>query len=360
MNKFEPQVVGQIDRYSLTWRVTPDLLGILDKSGVFTDTNPAWFKTLGRLPEDIESRQFFDFIHPDDIPKTERAFVKIQNGEPILQFENRYQHKDGSYRWLSWNAVPEAGLFFCSARDITDAKDNEQMLRTKEDEAQLREQFIAVLGHDLRTPIAAVSSAIWTALRQEQTEKSRRLLTTAEVSLGRMTALISDVMDFARARLGGDIGIAPTQSVELTPILAQVVQEIRLSNPDTTIIEDFHFFDNVQCDGDRISQLLSNLVSNAVFHGEQDEPVRVRAFNEGENLVLTVANFGKPIPQAAQEKLFEPFTRAELRQSQNGLGLGLFIAKQIALGHGGTLSVTSDDIETEFRLVLPRKAPASG
>lgn len=353
-------MVGQIDRYSLTWQVTPDLLGVLDKSGTFTDTNPAWFKTLGRLPEDIENRQFFDFIHPDDIPKTEQAFFDIQNGNPILNFENRYRHKDGSYRWLSWNAVPEAGLFFCNARDITDAKDNEQMLRTKEDEAQLREQFIAVLGHDLRTPIAAVSSAIWTALRQEQTEKSRRLLTTAEVSLGRMTALISDVMDFARARLGGDIGIILKQTVELAPILAQVVQEIRLSNPTTIITEDFHFSDQVQCDGDRISQLLSNLVSNAVFHGDQYEPVRVCAFDEGENLVLTVTNFGKPIPVAAQEKLFEPFTRAEVQQSQNGLGLGLFIAKQIALGHGGTLSVTSDDVETEFRFVLPRTAPALG
>ncbi|WP_298968733.1 PAS domain-containing sensor histidine kinase [uncultured Roseobacter sp.] len=347
-------MVGQIDKESLTWRLTPDLLGILDETGVFTDTNPAWFKTLGRLPEDIESRQFFDFLHPDDMADAEQAFADIQKGKAILQFENRYRHKDGSYRWLSWNAVPEEGLFFCSARDITAAKNNEAMLKTREDEARLREQFIAVLSHDLRSPVAAVSSAIWTALRQEQTEKSRRLLLTAEVSLVRMTGLISDVMDFARARLGGDIGIDAAEPVALKPVLEQVVQEIRLANSGVVIVEDFFFYDQIQCDAARIGQLLSNLVSNAVFHGDQYQPIRVRAFDDGIDLILTVTNFGKPIPPAAQAKLFEPFTRAEVMKSQNGLGLGLFIAQQIALGHGGTLTVRSDEAETEFRLTLPR------
>ncbi|WP_298916353.1 PAS domain-containing sensor histidine kinase [uncultured Roseobacter sp.] len=348
-------VGGQIDKESLTWRVTPDLLGILDKTGVFTHTNPAWFKTLGRLPEDIESRLFFDFIHPDDIPKAEQAFVDIQNGMPILQFENRYRHKDGSYRWLSWNAVPEDDLFFCNARDITTSKENEARLKTKDDEARLREQFIAVLGHDLRTPLAAVSGAIWSALRQEQTDKSRKLLMTTEASLNRMSELISNVMDFARARLGGDIGIEVKEIANLTPVLEQVVQEIRLSHPGVILIEDYHFSDQLECDTDRIGQLFSNLLSNAVFHGDQYEPIRIRAYDDGQDFVLTVTNFGKQIPAPAQEKMFEPFSRAEVQKSQNGLGLGLFIAKQIALEHGGTLTASSDEIETTFSLTLPRR-----
>ena len=349
-------MAGQIDRKSLTWRVTPDLLGILDKAGVFTDTNPAWYQTLGRLPEDIESRRFFDFIHPDDIPKTEQAFVDIQQGMPILQFENRYRHKDGSYRWLSWNAVPEEDLFFCSARDITAAKNNELMLKTKEDEARLREQFIAVLGHDLRTPMAAVRSAIWTVLQQDQSDKSRRLLTSAETSLDRMAELISDVMDFARAQLGGDIGIEPRGAVTLKPVLAQVVQEMRLSHPQAIIVEDLQFSDPVRCDPDRIGQLLSNLLSNAVFHGDQAQAIGVRAFDAAEGHVISETNAGPRIPEAVQAHMFEPFSRCEVRKSQNGLGLGLFIAKQIALGHAGSLTATSDDVETEFRLILPRDA----
>lgn len=342
------------DKESLTWRVTPDLLGILDSSGIFIDTNPAWFKTLGRLPKDIESRRFFEFIHPEDIPKTEQAFADIQRDIPILQFENRYRHKDGSYRWLSWNAVPEGDLYFCNARDITTAKQNEQIIRSKEEEAVFREQFIAVLGHDLRTPVAAVSSAIWVALRQEQTAKSRRVLTVAELSLDRISGLISDVMDFAKARLGGDMSIVRADVGDLTAVLEQTVQEIRMTHSDALILEDYLFAGPVLCDAARIAQLLSNLVSNAVFYGAADQPIQVRGFDEGQNRMLTISNFGDQIPPSALSKLFEPFARADVRQSQNGLGLGLFIAKQIAVGHGGDLTVRSGEIETEFRLTLPR------
>ena len=141
------------------WHVTPDLLGVLDRDGHFTQTNPAWAHTLGYTAEQIQNRPFFDFLHPDDLAASKEGFAEILDGTPVLNLVNRYRHADGSYRWLSWNAAPDGDKFFCSARDITASKLTQTRLDRRNQEAQFREQFIAVLGHDLRNPVAAVNAA---------------------------------------------------------------------------------------------------------------------------------------------------------------------------------------------------------
>ncbi|KIC36818.1 PAS domain-containing sensor histidine kinase [Leisingera sp. ANG-M7] len=344
-----------MDRTSLTWKVTPDLLGVVDTSGVFMDTNPAWFRTLGLLPEEIESRQFFDFLHPDDMSRTEAAFERVKHGQPVLQFENRYRHKDGSYRWLSWNAVPEGDRFYCNARDVTEAKMNAAHLADREQEARFREQFIAVLGHDLRNPLSAVGAALRLLENEPQSAKALEILALGRQSVTRMSALINDILDFARSRLGDGIEVARTASTEIRPVLAQTVEEIRLANPDTPITESYSFTDPLNCDTDRIAQLVSNLLSNAVTHGAPGKPVTLTAADDGGDFVLSVANQGEPIPEATMTLLFEPFTRAETRESQNGLGLGLYIAQQIAKAHRGHLSAASDSQQTVFTLRMPRQ-----
>ncbi|MBY6067743.1 PAS domain-containing sensor histidine kinase [Leisingera aquaemixtae] len=344
-----------IDRTSLTWKVTPDLLGVVDASGIFTDTNPAWFRTLGLLPAEIESRQFFDFLHPGDMSRTEAAFERLKHGEPVLQFENRYRHKDGSYRWLSWNAVPEGDRFICNARDVTQAKENAAHLANREQEAHFREQFIAVLGHDLRNPLSAVGAALRLLENEPQSAKALEILALGRQSVTRMSALINDILDFARSRLGDGIEIARSREAPLLPVLQQTVEEIRLANPDTPLQEDYSFADPLDCDPSRIAQLVSNLLANAVTHGTPGKPVQVSARDESGEFVLSVANEGTPIPPDTVALLFEPFTRAETRESQNGLGLGLFIAQQIAKGHGGLLSVQSDERLTVFSLRVPRQ-----
>lgn len=343
-----------MDDQSLTWKVTPDLLGVLDADGKFMRTNPAWFAVLGRTSEEIESRLFFDFIHPDDMAITAKAFVDIQHGRPILQFENRYRHKDGSYRRLSWNAVPEADLFVCSARDVTDAKDREDRLARAQADAVLREQFISILGHDLRNPLAGASCAVQFLEREVLSERGRIVLNTANLSLQRMSKLIDDVLDFARARLGGDIGVSLKPDARLKPVLQQTVNEMKLANPTIQWQEILDFADPVSCDPDRIAQLISNLLGNAIFHGEPGGTIRIHARDAGPNLLVSVTNRGGQIPQEIQTQLFEPFERAEPGSSQNGLGLGLYICKQIADGHNGDIEVESDGDETTFTLKMPR------
>ncbi|MGV3572568.1 MAG: PAS domain S-box protein [Ramlibacter sp.] len=104
---------------SQTWQVTPDLMAVLGRDGYFADVNPAWTATLGWTEAEIKARPFDSFIHPDDMAASLGAFDRIRQGKSIIRFENRYVCKDGSYRWLSWVAVPEDGVFHCTARDVT-------------------------------------------------------------------------------------------------------------------------------------------------------------------------------------------------------------------------------------------------
>ena len=338
-----------------TWLITPDLLGVLNSEGYFRGTNPAWQATLGFSPEKIENSQFIDFLHPDDLERSQQAFLVLQTGVPILNFENRFRHKDGSYRWLSWNCVPDGDLFYCSARDVTHHYENLSALSNREEEARFREQFIAVLGHDLRNPLSAVSSAIRIASREAQTDRALQVLEAANGSIERMAELINDLMDFARARLGSGISLDLAAESALAEALRQAVGEIRISHPQAMIEEAYDFAEGLNCEASRLQQLMSNLVANALTHGDQGQPIQVRAVDEEGDFVLTVTNAGGEIPDNVMANLFKPFVRGDMQASQQGLGLGLFIAKAIANAHGGRLNVVSDADRTVFEFRMPRE-----
>lgn len=215
----------------------------------------------------------------------------------------------------------------------------------------LREQFIAVLGHDLRNPVSAITSGARLLARSTLNERDRTLVTMMCDSAGRMIELIENVMDFARSRMGDGIAVN-LQSTMIEPVLLHVVEELRPTWPNRTIEVDFALDAPVMCDAARISQLLSNLLANALAHGAKDSPVIVRATSGTDRFEVSVSNGGTPIPPAALERLFEPFTREDAHASQNGLGLGLYIAAEIACAHKGKLSATSTQAETRFTLLM--------
>jgi sigma-B regulation protein RsbU (phosphoserine phosphatase) len=136
-------------------------------------------------------------------------------------------------------------------------------------------------------------------------------------------------------------------------VLEQVVDELRTASPERLIETSFEITEPVNCDRTRIGQLASNLIGNALTHGARDMPVRVGAKTKGDEFRLWVANAGEPIPDAAMQQLFEPFFRGDVRDSRQGLGLGLHIASQIAQAHGGRIEVTSTPEETRFVFTMP-------
>ena len=227
--------------------------------------------------------------------------------------------------------------------------------KAQQEAALLREQFIAVVGHDLRNPLSAIAAGIeMIGKRETLSERAHNILSEMKASVDRSAALIDDVLDFARGRLGGGISLDPNSSAPLTPVLEQVVAEMRAIAPSHAIEAVIEIKEPVYCDRRRVAQLASNLLSNAVTHGDPAEPVRLHAWTEDDCFRLSVANGGPPIPDKVREQLFRPFFRGEIRPSRNGLGLGLFIASEIARAHGGTLEVSSDSEATRFLLTMPR------
>jgi phosphoserine phosphatase RsbU/P len=240
-------------------------------------------------------------------------------------------------------------------RELVDSKSALQKgLATQQETAELREQFIAVLGHDLRNPLAAISAGARILQRSGalKEQKELRVVDMINSTVARMSDLIDDILDFARGRLGG--GITLHRDVRpLEPVLEQVADELRTASPQRVIETSFKIGHPINCDRTRIGQLASNLIGNALTHGAPDQPIRVGAATEGDVFELWVANAGDPIPEAAMQRLFEPFFRGEVRNSRQGLGLGLHIASQIAQAHGGRIEVTSTPDETRFTFRMP-------
>jgi phosphoserine phosphatase RsbU/P len=241
-------------------------------------------------------------------------------------------------------------------RQLVDSRSELQRGLASEREAgELREQFIAVLGHDLRNPLAAISAGARILQRSGalQQHKELRILDMINSTVTRMSDLIDNILDFARGRLGGGITLNRDANQPLKPVLDQVVDELRTASPQRLIETSFEITGSVNCDRTRIGQLASNLIGNALTHGARDRPVHVGAKTDDHEFTLWVANAGEPIPETAMQRLFEPFFRGDVRDSRQGLGLGLHIASQIAQAHGGRIEVTSTPDETRFVFRMP-------
>jgi signal transduction histidine kinase len=226
--------------------------------------------------------------------------------------------------------------------------------------SELREQFIAILGHDLRNPLQSVFASSELLQRKLTDPVLQGLAARIGVSVRRMSALIDDVLDFARGRLGAGIGVrvAPVQHIEDS--LESVVKEIQDANPGRQIVWRFDVNRPVICDVGRVQQVASNLLANAVVHGSPESPVEISASLEGEDLVLEIWNGGTPIPADSIAKIFEPFWRHSTADNRQGLGLGLYICSQIVRAHAGRLSVTSTpETGTRFTVLLPLEPPVS-
>jgi signal transduction histidine kinase len=220
--------------------------------------------------------------------------------------------------------------------------------------SELREQFIAILGHDLRNPLQAVLASS-ELLERRLTDPAQRIIASRiKTHARRMSSLIGDVLDFARGRLGGGIGLELAEFDNITEGLTSVIAELQVAQPDCTILSDIDVSRSVPCDLGRLQQVASNLLGNALTHGEPGTPVRIMARTDEHDLVLEVWNAGAPIPPESMGKIFEPFWRNSVSPSRNGLGLGLHICSQIVHAHQGRISVTSTaEFGTQFTVRLP-------
>jgi signal transduction histidine kinase len=229
----------------------------------------------------------------------------------------------------------------------------EEALRESREATELRDQFIAVLGHDLRNPLASMSAISHLMLRSQEPEVVK-FGTRLRANTRRMGRLIDDVLDLARGRMGSGIGIhiAPVASLEAG--LREVVAELRDAHADWNIVETYQVSDLVECDLGRVQQLVSNLLGNALAYGDPAQPVSVQATLDCNWLELSVRNGGAPISPTNLARIFEPYWRPAESKPGGGLGLGLHICSMIVKAHEGTLQVSStSELGTCFTARLP-------
>ena len=226
-------------------------------------------------------------------------------------------------------------------------------LLSERETAELREQFIAVLGHDLRTPLSAILTGAELLKHRSTDPATGKIVERMRSSAMRMAGLVDNVVDFTRGRMGSGLALELCQSADVHLMLDQVVDELRGVYPDRVIRSDIARDIALRSDPQRLAQLLSNLLKNALLHGDSGEPIHVDARIDGASFVLAVSNAGPDLSQAVIDQLFKPYWRATSRAGEEGLGLGLYIVDQIARGHDGAIGVTSTDGRITFTFSMP-------
>lgn len=236
---------------------------------------------------------------------------------------------------------------------------SDEALRIAQETAQLREQFIAILGHDLRSPLGSIALTSQRLIARTDTpDEVRKPVQRILRSTERIARMIDDLLDFARTRLGGGMPITPAPIADLASFFGLLVEEIGTAHPGRSIALDVEPATSATWDPDRIAQVLSNLIGNALTHSPADTEVRVSARAEGDLVLVKVHNLGHPIAPGLLDKIFEPFQRGLDADTgvKSGLGLGLYITETIVQAHGGSIAVRSSAEEgTTFTLRLPRR-----
>jgi signal transduction histidine kinase len=290
----------------------------------------------------------------------------VRDGETTEAMELVVERGDGSRAVTIQSAAPvrdEEGRVVAGVValvDITDRKELEEKLRRA---VEFRESFIGILSHDLRNLVSTLSGTAHVlharvALDERASEMVSRIARTSE----RMARMIRDLLDFTRGRLGGRMPVSP-QRMDLGELCRQEVDELRAAHPDREILLETEGDLSGSWDADRLAQALANLCKNAIDYGAPGTPVTVGAIALDDMVELVVGNEGPPIPAEVLPTLFDPYRRATPRRQTTGLGLGLFIVREIAQAHGGTVEPRARDGRVEFVVRLPRGppgAPAAG
>jgi phosphoserine phosphatase RsbU/P len=223
------------------------------------------------------------------------------------------------------------------------------------DREHYRELMLGMIGHDLRAPLSAISMGTQTLLLQEErSDAQSRVLVRIRNSSDRMARMIEQIMDFTRSRFGG-IPIA-REEVDIERLLSHCVEEFELANPAAELVATLSAAGRGYFDSDRMMQVIHNLLINAATHGRRGAPITLSAQSDDRKVTIEIGNQGRPIEPALLGSLFDPFRRGAIRPQQKGLGLGLYIARQIVDAHGGRIDVRSDaSAGTRFTIVVPRR-----
>ncbi|HEX8701983.1 MAG TPA: ATP-binding protein [Myxococcaceae bacterium] len=341
-----------------TWRV--DLKTRLDTRDAGTN------RILGLKPEESTQplEDFVSRIHPEDRTRVQGAIERTLREHGVFTEECRVVLPDTSVRWIRLqgrvllDAQGQPTHFTGATADITEQKRLEAETRQR---AAFERQLIGIVSHDLRNPLSAITLTASALKPQAADERQQRGIHRIHTAAERATRMIRDLLDFTQARHRGTIPIQRT-SADLHELVRTVVDEARAARPNRAIEVTLQGNGAGQWDADRLAQVITNLLSNALQYSPPSTPVRVAALDEKDALVLEVHNEGAPISEELLPRIFEPLERGAALVDQEGrsIGLGLYIVRHLVLAHAGTVGVRSTAGEgTTFTVRLPRRPPAS-
>jgi PAS domain S-box-containing protein len=362
----------RLDRF---FTLSLDMLSIANMQGQFTRLNPAFSETLGFTLEELMARPFVDFVHPDDRAATLQEVEKLSQGEVTIDFENRYQCKGGSWKWLSWKAhpFPEEGLIYATARDITARKLAEEKLREAMSAAdaanRAKSRFLANISHEIRTPMNAILGYCQLMLRDPTLgAEARENLGIMQRSGDHLLRLINDILDMAKIE-AGHTDLRPT-IFSLPALLDTVVKMFRLraevKGLRFEVSIEGETVQYVMADEVKLRQVLINLLGNAMKFTEIGQiKLHVTLLQKSPNRVwfsARIEDTGIGIAEEEQKRLFQPFTQSKVSPNTHvGTGLGLAISREYARLMGGDITFESRaGIGSTFRFEVPLEEGDSG
>ena len=334
-----------------------DIMCVANFDGYFVRLNPAWQSTLGFTTEELCAKPFMDYVHPDDREATVAAMGALGSGRSVIEFENRYRCKDGSYKWFMWNATPssEDGLIYATARDVTERKAAEAALAQARDQAteasRLKSQFLANMSHEIRTPMNGVIGMTELLLATPLTNEQRDYAVTVRESAASLLTIINEILDFSKLEAGKmDLELV---DFSVLSVAESVVELLSSAAHDKSLeIQAFVAPDvprMLRGDSLRVRQILVNLVGNAIKFTAQGQ-VTVRVTIEASRggyvtLRFAVSDTGVGISAEARKRLFQPFTQADGTTTRKfgGTGLGLSISKRMVELMQGEIGIESEE-----------------
>jgi PAS domain S-box-containing protein len=355
-----------------TWALSPDLLGVLNGAGFFENTNPAWQAVLGWTAEEIGKTPFFDFLHPDDVGRNHIAFDAAIRGQPAIRFENRYRRRDGGYRWLSWVAIPEGGKIYCSARDVTEEKEQAAALQAAQEALRQSQKMEAVgqltggLAHDFNNLLAGISGSLdimQKRIQQGRVDALDRYILAAQTAVKRAAALTHRLLAFSRRQT------LDPKATNVNQLILEMEDLVRRTmGPAVTVeVVGAGGLWSTLVDPNQLENALLNLCLNArdampdggrltietANKWLDDRAGRERDLPPGQYISLCVSDTGTGMPPEVIEKAFDPFfTTKPLGQ---GTGLGLSMIYGFARQSGGQVRIYSEvNSGTTMCIYLPR------
>lgn len=319
-----------------------DLYAIANFKGYFIQANPAWEKTLGWSTAEVLARPYLEFIHPDDREATTNAAASLVDGRTIDNFDNRFQCKDGSYKWFSWVAYSQAeeGLIFAIARDVTESKRVEQLLRTKNEELKT---FAYTVSHDLKAPLRGIAGYAQELVRRHQEGLSQRAqfciaqITTASKNLDN---LIEDLLKYSRL----DSETPSLTDVNLQDLVRSILHDHKQIITGPKVVVEVKIPQLTLRIWERgLHQVMANLIDNAIKYSRQSQPPRltIKAEVVDGRCRVSVSDNGVGFDMKYHDRIFGLFNRLVRADEFEGTGIGLSIVKKLIEKLGGSIRAES-------------------